>query len=70
MLVPSRDSSVETCAVVPLPIVTSAMTAATPMTTPSTVRNERSMLRLMARNASFSVSKNMIRPPPVLDFRL
>lgn len=56
MLVPSRDSSVETCAVVPLPIVTSAMTAATPMTTPSTVRNERSMLRLMARSASFSVS--------------
>src|SRR6478735_265406 len=70
MLVPSRESSAETWAVVPLPIVTNAMTAATPMTTPSTVRKERSMFRLIARSASFSVSKNMIRPPAMLDLGL
>src|SRR5262245_53633334 len=46
------------------------MTAATPMTTPSTVRNERSILRLIARSASFSVSKNMIRPPAMLGLSL
>ncbi|MNY21280.1 hypothetical protein D3C86_1548140 [compost metagenome] len=59
MLVPSRDSSDFTCSVVPLPMVTMAMTAATPMTTPSTVRKERSRLRLMARSARRDVSKNI-----------
>src|SRR5690606_5657993 len=40
-----------------------AMTAATPITTPRTVRKERSMLRLMARQASLAVSRNMVRLP-------
>src|SRR5262245_28576814 len=53
-------------------MVTRAMTAATPITTPSTVRNERNMLRLMARNASFRVSKNMghLRPMRSIRFEL
>jgi len=55
-LVPSLEISAVTCAVVPLPIVTMAMTAATPMTTPSTVRNDRRRLRLIARSASLTVS--------------
>src|SRR6478735_12562489 len=72
MFVPRRDSSDVTWAVVPLPIVTNAMTAATPMTTPRTVRKERSMLRLIARSASLSVSKNMLCPPALgtLRFKL
>ena len=45
---PSLARSAVTLAVVPLPIVTMAMTAPTPMTMPSTVRNERSALRWIA----------------------
>ena len=44
-LLPSLAMSALTFSVVPLPIVTMAMTAATPMTMPSRVRNERSTLR-------------------------
>ena len=44
-LLPSLEMSVFTFSVVPLPMVIMAMTAATPMTMPSSVRNERSTLR-------------------------
>ena len=39
------------CAVAPSPSVTSAITAPTPMTMPSMVRNERSVLRRISRSA-------------------
>ena len=44
-LLPSLEMSVRTFSVVPEPMVIMAMTAATPMTMPSSVRNERSTLR-------------------------
>ena len=44
-LLPSLEMSVLTFSVVPEPMVIMAMTAATPMTMPSSVRNERSTLR-------------------------
>ena len=47
-LLPSREISSLTWAVVPLPIVTMAITAATPMTIPSIVRVDLSALRLIA----------------------
>ena len=56
MLVPSLATSEVTGAVVPAPSVTMTMTAATPMTTPSTVRIERSALRKIVRMESLSVS--------------
>ena len=54
--------SVTDC-VAPLPSVTIVMTAATPMTMPSTVRNERSRLRRMARSASSTVFHSIRRLP-------
>ena len=56
MLVPSLARSAFTLAVVPLPIVTMAITAPTPMMMPSTVRNERSALRRIAWSASLMAS--------------
>jgi len=59
--------SLFTFSVVPLPMVIIAMTAATPITMPSRVRNERSTLRrteVMARR----IVSNSITPPP-LNFR-
>ena len=47
-------TSAVTCAVVPWPSVTMTMTAATPMTMPSTVRIERSALRRIVRTESLS----------------
>jgi hypothetical protein len=45
MLLPSLDRSSVTFCVVPLPMVTMAITALTPMTMPRSVRIERSTLR-------------------------
>ena len=56
MFEPSLAISSLTFAVVPLPMVTMAMTAETPMTMPSRVRNERKAFRLIACTASFKVS--------------
>ena len=47
-LVPSLAISAVTLAVVPLPMVTIAMTADTPMTMPSNVRNDRNTFRRIA----------------------
>ena len=55
-LVPSLAISAATFAVVPLPMVTMAITAATPMTMPSRVRNDRKALRRIACTASLRVS--------------
>ncbi len=55
-LLPSLAISILTFSVVPLPMVTMAMTADTPMTMPSKVRKERKALRRMACTASFKVS--------------
>ena len=52
-----------TFSVVPLPMVIMAITAATPMTMPSRVRNERSTLRPTERSASLMVSQSIRRPP-------
>ncbi len=62
-LLPRLPSSSVTRAVAPLPIVTMAITAATPMTMPSTVRKERTALRVIAMTASFRVSASIRRPP-------
>ena len=51
-LLPRLEIWSETERVAPLPSVTIVMTAATPMTMPSMVRNERSRLRRIARSAS------------------
>ncbi len=45
-----------TFSVVPLPMVIMAMTAATPMTMPSSVSTERIALRRTERSASLTVS--------------
>ena len=50
--------------VAPLPTVTMVITAATPMTMPSTVRKERSRLRRMARRASRMELAHIRRLPP------
>ena len=54
--------SVLTFSVVPEPMVSMAMTAATPMTMPSSVRNERSTLRRMERSARRMVSQASGQP--------
>jgi len=56
MLEPRDATLAVTDAVVPCPNVTMTMTAATPMTTPSTVRIERSAFRKIVRIESFKVS--------------
>ena len=49
--------------VAPLPKVTMVITALTPITMPKMVRNERSKLRRMERNAKRMVFKNINAPP-------
>ncbi len=61
-LVPRLATLAETCADEPCPTVTMAMTAATPITTPSTVRNERSLFRTMAMKARRIVSHSISGP--------
>src|SRR5690606_3072083 len=46
------------------PRCTIAMTLATPLTTPSIVRNERTLLRQIAWKASTSVFQTIMRAPP------
>ena len=48
----------------PSPIATIAITAATPMTMPSVVRNERILLRRRARAATRSVASRFTAAPP------
>ena len=62
-LLPSFARSAVTLAVVPLPIVTMAITAPTPMMMPSTVRNERSVLRRIDWSASLMASISIMPPP-------
>ena len=64
MLAPRLEICSATAAVAPLPSVTIVTTAATPMTMPSVVRNERSRCRLISRMARMMVVKN-IRPAPL-----
>jgi len=59
MFAPRLEICVATAAVAPLPSVTIVTTAATPMTMPSTVRNERSKCRLISRTARMTVVKNI-----------
>ena len=59
MLAPRLEICSATAAVAPLPSVTIVTTAATPMTMPSVVRNERSRCRLISRMARTMVVKNM-----------
>ena len=61
-LLPSFARSAVTLAVVPLPIVTMAITAPTPMMMPSTVRNERSVLRRTDWSASLMASISIMPP--------
>ena len=61
-----------TFALAPLPIVTSAITAPTPITMPSMVKNERSVLRRTSRSAMMSVTESRSaprreRPSPAAD---
>src|ERR1051325_7549411 len=58
MLAPRLEICWATAWVAPLPSVTIVTTAATPMTIPSTVRNERSRCRLISRAARMMVVKN------------
>ena len=60
-LLPSLEMSALTFSVVPEPMVSMAMTAATPMTMPSNVRNERSTLRRIERSERRTVSRIMVR---------
>ena len=53
--VPIAAKACSTCALAPAPMAIIAMTAPTPMTMPSVVRNARSLLRRMARSATRSV---------------
>src|SRR5690606_38617779 len=64
----SLPISALTLAVVPLPMVIMAMTAATPMTMPSRVSTERSALRRTERRARRIVSRSMrhLQPPLVV----
>ena len=55
MLAPRPEICSRTAAVAPLPSVTIVTTAATPMTMPSMVRNERSRWRRISRIASTTV---------------
>ena len=64
MLAPRLEICSATAAVAPLPRVTIVTTAATPMTMPSMVRNERSMCRLISRTARMMVVKNISYPSP------
>src|SRR4051812_31563186 len=59
MLAPRLEICSATAAVAPLPRVTIVTTAATPMTMPSTVRNERNLCLLISRTARMTVVKNM-----------
>lgn len=62
-LLPSLEISALTFSVVPEPMVSMAMTAATPMTMPSSVRKERSTLRRIERSERRTVSQIMPLPP-------
>src|SRR5215813_6095102 len=59
-LAPIDAKDCSTCAFAPSPIATIAITAETPMTTPSVVKNERSLLRKSAVADARRVSKNVI----------
>ena len=59
--VPSFWMSACTCAVAPSPIVTIVITAATPMTMPRIVSDERSTLRRISRSASRMAFQNIRR---------
>ena len=64
MLEPMAAKVCSTRALAPSPMATMAMTAATPMTTPSPVRKERSLLRARARSATRSVMIQLTGAPP------
>jgi hypothetical protein len=61
MLTPMLETSAVTLSLAPRPSVTSAMTAATPMTMPSMVSTERSVLRRISRMAMSTVLPSIIR---------
>ncbi len=61
---PIDANDASTSALAPSPMATIAMTAPTPMMMPSTVRNERILLRSSARSATRKVSSGITRRPP------
>jgi hypothetical protein len=62
-LVPRLAILLSMARVAPLPSVTIVMTAATPMTIPRMVRNDRSRLRRTERRASSSMLSSMVVAP-------
>src|SRR3990167_3431423 len=62
MLLPRLEMSALILAVAPPPTVTMMITAATPITIPSTVRKERSALRRISRRARSSTSCHIAGP--------
>src|SRR5439155_508899 len=64
VLVPSRAISACTTFADPLPTATSRMTAATPISMPSTVSAERSLFAVTPRSANRTVSKRFTGGPP------
>jgi hypothetical protein len=64
MFVPIDAKVLATRAFAPSPIETIAMTAATPMITPSTVSSERVLLRARAARATCRVRHRLMMPAP------
>ena len=65
MFVPSELICRSTSRDAPEPMATSMMTDATPMTMPSVVNIERSMLVRSAESATRKLSQRLIRRPPL-----
>ena len=63
MLLPMPEMVLPMYAVAPWPSDSMVSTAATPMTTPSTVSSERSRLRSSADNATEVVARRLMRAP-------
>ncbi|MGC4091648.1 MAG: hypothetical protein QM756_27960 [Polyangiaceae bacterium] len=62
--VPIAAKACSTLDLAPSPMATMAITAPTPITTPSVVKNERILLRNSARNAMRKVCSRFTRAPP------
>ena len=62
--IPLMEPVMDSCA--PVPTASMAITAATPMTMPSTVRPERSLLPLILSSASIKACQNVMRHSPVI----